>query len=205
MDSPTPGTAPPGPGSEGSRASRTFPASPPCPAVVTVVGFGSRCRMRRIDRKETVKKNAPTTTAIGAVRSDTSARPSAGPPICAADLLPSSELLSCPTDRVSPVVRERPGRPRRRTPWVRRRGRRPGSRPAPPPARSPQAPSICALANGPPTRRRTARRGGSVSAGPRGARPELSGVGVQRHTASWGSVTWLACAPSSDALWPAQP
>ncbi|MDQ0829401.1 hypothetical protein QF032_001245 [Streptomyces achromogenes] len=49
--------------------------------------------MRPTDRTEHAKNSAPQAAATGADSSDTSAPPRAGPPICAADRLPSRALL----------------------------------------------------------------------------------------------------------------
>ncbi|CAM5498115.1 hypothetical protein SCALM49S_02591 [Streptomyces californicus] len=56
-------------------------------------GHGFVRRIRRRDANDTAKNSAPKATAAGAGSVDTSAPPSAGAPICAADRLPSSALL----------------------------------------------------------------------------------------------------------------
>jgi hypothetical protein len=56
-------------------------------------GIDSRSRIRRIDRHDSAKNSALDAAAIGADSSDTNAPAREGPPIPAADRLPSSALL----------------------------------------------------------------------------------------------------------------
>src|SRR5437764_15262468 len=56
-------------------------------------GIDSRWRIRAIERNDSTKNSALDAAAIGADSSDTNAPPRAGPPIWAADRLPSIALL----------------------------------------------------------------------------------------------------------------